>query len=92
MAKKENRDTPIKQGDQGEPVMKFKNINHKLIDSLSDGVFSIALTLLGLDVVALVSKMSLRIAKKNPKATEIQVQGVGGITYSQLVAVAKALK
>ena len=37
-------------------------------------------------------KMSLRIAKKNPKATEIQVQGVGGITYSQLVAVAKALK
>ena len=31
-------------------------------------------------------------AKKNLKATEIQVQGVGGITYAQLVAVAKALK
>jgi uncharacterized membrane protein len=34
-----------------------KHISHKLIDSLSDGVFSIALTLLGLDVVALVSKI-----------------------------------
>lgn len=31
-------------------------------------------------------------AKKNLKATEIQVQGVGGITYAQLMAVAKALK
>ncbi len=58
MAKKEKRDTPIKQGEQGEPAKQFKNINHKLIDSLSDGVFSIALTLLGLDVVALVSKVS----------------------------------
>lgn len=38
--------------------MKFKNINHKLIDTLSDGVFSIALTLLGLDVVGLVHKIS----------------------------------
>ncbi len=36
----------------------IKHISHKLIDSLSDGVFSIALTLLGLDVVALVSKVS----------------------------------
>ncbi|QLL24196.1 DUF1211 domain-containing protein [Actinobacteria bacterium IMCC26103] len=38
--------------------MKFKNISHKLIDTLSDGVFSIALTLLGLDVVGLVHKIS----------------------------------
>lgn len=30
-----------------------KHISHKLIDSLSDGVFSIALTLLGLNVVGL---------------------------------------
>ena len=37
---------------------KIKHISHKLIDSLSDGVFSIALTLLGLDVVALVPKIS----------------------------------
>lgn len=37
---------------------KVKHISHKLIDSLSDGVFSIALTLLGLDVVALVHKIS----------------------------------
>ena len=37
---------------------KIKHISHKLIDSLSDGVFSIALTLLGLDVVALVHKIS----------------------------------
>ena len=37
---------------------KIKHISHKLIDSLSDGVFSIALTLLGLDVVALVRKIS----------------------------------
>lgn len=37
---------------------KVKHISHKLIDSLSDGVFSIALTLLGLDVVALVQKIS----------------------------------
>jgi uncharacterized membrane protein len=32
----------------------FRHIDHKFIDSLSDGVFSIALTLLGLNVVALV--------------------------------------
>ena len=38
--------------------MKLKNISHKLIDTLSDGVFSIALTLLGLDVVGLVHKIS----------------------------------
>ena len=38
--------------------MKFKNLSHKLIDTLSDGVFSIALTLLGLDVVGLVHKIS----------------------------------
>ncbi|CAB4668843.1 MAG: hypothetical protein F2787_04920 [Actinobacteria bacterium] len=31
-------------------------------------------------------------AKKNLKATEIQVQGIGGITYQELIAVAKALK
>jgi uncharacterized membrane protein len=37
--------------------IQMKHISHKLIDSLSDGVFSIALTLLGLDVVALVSKI-----------------------------------
>ena len=37
---------------------KFKHISHKLIDTLSDGVFSIALTLLGLDVVGLVHKIS----------------------------------
>jgi len=37
---------------------KMKNISHKLIDTLSDGVFSIALTLLGLDVVGLVHKIS----------------------------------
>lgn len=37
---------------------KIKHISHKLIDSLSDGVFSIALTLLGLDVVALVHEIS----------------------------------
>jgi len=36
----------------------IKNISHKLIDTLSDGVFSIALTLLGLDVVGLVHKIS----------------------------------
>jgi len=36
----------------------IKHISHKLIDTLSDGVFSIALTLLGLDVVGLVHKMS----------------------------------
>jgi uncharacterized membrane protein len=36
----------------------IKHISHKLIDSLSDGVYSIALTLLGLDVVALVSEVS----------------------------------
>lgn len=35
-----------------------KHISHKLIDSLSDGVFSIALTLLGLDVVGLVHGIS----------------------------------
>ena len=37
---------------------KMKHISHKLIDTLSDGVFSIALTLLGLDVVGLVHKIS----------------------------------
>ena len=36
----------------------FKHISHKLIDTLSDGVFSIALTLLGLDVVSLVHQIS----------------------------------
>jgi len=36
----------------------IKHISHKLIDTLSDGVFSIALTLLGLDVVGLVHKIS----------------------------------
>lgn len=36
----------------------IKDISHKLIDSLSDGVFSIALTLLGLDVVSLVPVVS----------------------------------
>ena len=36
----------------------IKHISHKLIDSLSDGVFSIALTLLGLDVVGLVHGIS----------------------------------
>jgi len=38
----------------------IKHISHKLIDSLSDGVFSIALTLLGLDVVGLVHGISER--------------------------------
>ena len=38
--------------------MKFKNISHKLIDSLSDGVYSIALTLLGLNVVESVPEIS----------------------------------
>jgi len=38
--------------------LKFKNISHKLIDSLSDGVYSIALTLLGLSVVELVPEIS----------------------------------
>ena len=36
----------------------FKQISHKKIDSLSDGVFSIALTLLGLDVLSLVKDIS----------------------------------
>jgi len=36
----------------------IKHISHKLIDSLSDGVFSIALTLLGLNVVELVPEIS----------------------------------
>jgi len=36
----------------------IKHISHKLIDTLSDGVFSIALTLLGLDVVGLVHGIS----------------------------------
>ena len=36
----------------------FKHISHKFIDSLSDGVFSIALTLLGLNVVELVPEIS----------------------------------
>ncbi len=38
--------------------LKFKNISHKLIDSLSDGVYSIALTLLGLNVVESVPEIS----------------------------------
>jgi uncharacterized membrane protein len=38
--------------------LKFKNISHKLIDTLSDGVFSIALTLLGLDVLSLAHGIS----------------------------------
>jgi uncharacterized membrane protein len=38
--------------------LKVKNISHKFIDTLSDGVFSIAITLLGLDVVGLVSEIS----------------------------------
>ena len=38
--------------------LKFKNISHKLIDSLSDGVYSIALTLLGLNVVETVPEIS----------------------------------
>jgi uncharacterized membrane protein len=37
---------------------KIKNISHKFIDSLSDGVFSIALTLLGLDVLSLAHGIS----------------------------------
>lgn len=36
----------------------FQHISHKFIDSLSDGVFSIALTLLGLNVVELVPEIS----------------------------------
>jgi uncharacterized membrane protein len=36
----------------------FQHINHKFIDTLSDGVYSIALTLLGLNVVELVTKIS----------------------------------
>ncbi|MFM2364596.1 MAG: hypothetical protein RLY79_265 [Actinomycetota bacterium] len=36
----------------------ISHISHKLIDTLSDGVFSIALTLLGLDVVGLVHEIS----------------------------------
>lgn len=36
----------------------FRHISHKFIDSLSDGVFSIALTLLGLNVVELVPEIS----------------------------------
>ena len=38
--------------------IKVKHISHKLIDSLSDGVFSIALTLLGLDVLSLAHGIS----------------------------------
>ena len=38
--------------------MHVKHISHKFIDSLSDGVFSIALTLLGLDVLSIVHKIS----------------------------------
>jgi uncharacterized membrane protein len=37
---------------------KIKNISHKFIDSLSDGVFSIALTLLGLEVLSLAHGIS----------------------------------
>lgn len=36
----------------------IKNISHKNIDTLSDGVFSIALTLLGIEVVALVPELT----------------------------------
>jgi uncharacterized membrane protein len=36
----------------------FKHISHKFIDTLSDGVFSIALTLLGLNVVEMVPEVS----------------------------------
>jgi uncharacterized membrane protein len=36
----------------------IKDISHKNIDSLSDGVFSIALTLLGIEVVALVPDLT----------------------------------
>ena len=38
--------------------IKVKHISHKLIDSLSDGVFSIALTHLGLDVLSLAHGIS----------------------------------
>ena len=38
--------------------IKAKNISHKLIDSLSDGVFSVALTLLGFNVVSLVPALT----------------------------------
>jgi uncharacterized membrane protein len=38
--------------------LKMKHISHKFIDSLSDGVFSIALTLLGLDVLSLAHEIS----------------------------------
>ena len=38
--------------------IKIKDISHKFIDSLSDGVFSIALTLLGLDVLSLAHGIS----------------------------------
>ena len=38
--------------------MQIKHISHKLIDTLSDGVFSIALTLLGLDVLSLAHGIS----------------------------------
>jgi uncharacterized membrane protein len=37
---------------------RLEDISHKLIDSLSDGVFSIALTLLSLEVVSLVPEIS----------------------------------
>ena len=37
---------------------KFKDISHHFIDTLSDGVFSIALTLLGLNVVEMVPEVS----------------------------------
>ena len=36
----------------------FQNISHKFIDTLSDGVYSIALTLLGLNVVELIPEIS----------------------------------
>ena len=38
--------------------MHVKNISHKFIDTLSDGVFAIALTLLGLDVLSLAHDIS----------------------------------
>ena len=45
-------------GEEAYMEKKFEHISHKLIGSLSDGVFAISLTLLGLDVVALVPEIS----------------------------------
>jgi uncharacterized membrane protein len=36
----------------------YQNISHKFIDTLSDGVYSIALTLLGLNVVSLIPEIT----------------------------------